>query len=213
MKKENDYPRIGCDIDGVNADFNTSMRDLLKTISGKEPPRWPPQEWHWMKAYCASKEIDQAWREIDGSEGAWWRTLAPIGGAEAVKALDNFSLKLHADVYFLTARFGAGVKNATEIWLMENMGQEAPTVLIGLDPEAKAEVVNALDLNIIIDDRPENLEEIYEQCGVFRSGNKDRRLFLFDQPWNQDLKDFSLGFRQRVERVSSLAEVVETCGR
>lgn len=197
-----------CDVDGVLADFNNPFRRQLEEMTGKKPAVWPPQHWNWYKDYCSSKELAAAWKEIDTSSGAWWKRLDAYE-PKAYKDLD--ALAMMGDLYFLTARWGEGVKSATEQWIWETQGFECPTVLVGANPEGKAAIVNALDITYFIDDRPENLEAVYEGCGVFRHGNADRKLFLFDQSWNRNAQ-LTPGLEKRVIRVSSLAEVVEIVG-
>lgn len=186
--------RIACDIDGVIADFNTSFRDLLKAQTGKEPKEWPPQKWHWPKDYCTKKEIDDAWRFVDSSDGEWWQDLAPLAPPKALREL----AKRH-DLYFLTARWGEGVKRVTEHWIADHYVIGCPTVLVGLPPDAKSKVMGALEIDVMIDDRVENVTaacESVETC------------LLFDQPWNR----YWDVLPTNVSRVKDLREVVEKCG-
>lgn len=189
--------RLAIDIDGICADFNNAFRNLICQLHGvdKQPPTWPPTKWHWPKDYLTNKQVDACWRHIDASGGDWWEDLEPINADETMNALIDLQMEGH-DLYFLTARYGAGVKAATESWFAEELNLW-PTVLVGLDPLDKAMVMRALEINVMVDDRKENVDAAVA-AGI-------EHCLLFDQPWNQDCTSG--------RRIFHLQEVVALCGQ
>lgn len=191
--------RIAFDIDGVLADWNSAFRDLLEEQTRKKPKVWPPDKWAWPNDYCTGAEIHNAWGYIDSTRGTWWADLEPLykgSGASERKAL--IDLSKHHDLYFMTARYGAGVKRVTEGWI-EDYYAIWPTVLVGLDPQAKAAVMKALDIDVMVDDRPENVIAAYRV-------DIDHPI-IYDQPWNKEM-----GWSEKtstVRRLGSLAAVAE----
>src|SRR5207247_11337260 len=101
------------------------------------------------------------------------------------------------DVYFLTSRPGMCAKFQTECWLF-GQGMKIPyipTVLI-LN-HGKADVVTALKLDAMIDDRPDNLMNLPSTC----------RKFLFKRPYNEQWYDEE-GYRDTT-RVTSVTEMLK----
>lgn len=166
--------RAAIDLDGVIVDFVTSYCKLLMKI---EPSiKVDPYDHSWVTRW----EFDeiypehvrkQAWTEIENS-GGFWKYLFPYPNAqEDLRALEKLG-KQH-EVYFLTKRPGATAKWESEQWLRGN-GFEHPTVVLC---EHKANFCYACDIDLIVDDRPENL--------IGYIGDRTKR-YLFRRPWNRD---------------------------
>lgn len=203
--------RITIDVDGVCADWNGAFRNLICQLHGveKQPACWPPEEWAWPNTYCTKEEVAACWEFVNNSGGDWWEDLEAIDQVETSGYLIELALQGH-DLYFMTARRGAGVKQATESWFAEELNLW-PTVLTGLDPLGKYTVSMALDIQIVVDDRPENC---YAMCREHGDDWAPEKIFLFNQPWNQTLHpDVPEEFLKQITRIDSLKEVVELCGR
>jgi uncharacterized HAD superfamily protein len=98
-------------------------------------------------------------------------------------------------VYFLTSRPGRVAKLQSEVWLRMYGYTFAPTVLICGGPVTKGQLCQALSIDAIIDDRPENLMAV--------ANNATARVFMFDRPWNRSALEPQT-------RVSSVIEMLTT---
>lgn len=144
--------RIGLDIDGCLADFNSAYRQTLLDVSGRPliPEGFQPPLWDYAPFYGYTPEEDKrAWDRIK-TNTRFWQTLQPLPGAEDLLELANV---VNGDVYFLTNRPGTTAKRQTETWL-RFYGLWEPTVLIA--PGNKGKIAEGLQLTDLIDDRPEN---------------------------------------------------------
>ncbi len=180
--------RIGLDIDGVLADFNTAFAERLATLTGRTlaPAPFDPHVWDWPRQIgYTGDEVDLAWRSVD-QEANFWRALPARTGA--VTFLSNlcqwmaYQNWVHAhshEVYFLTTRtHGIRVKDQTEAWLQAHgFGCRPPTVLITRGD--KGEVAFPLGLTHAVDDRPENILA-YTRAG----GIPSERAVLFRGAYN-----------------------------
>ena len=146
--------RLGIDIDGCLADFNESFARLVNERTGVEL-ELPPKTWNYHLDAGVTPEQDQAiWAEIAGSP-TFWVALNPLPSAkELLKDLDGLTSE-HA-VYFITTRVGMTAKQQTELWLWQ-FGITYPTVIIS---KAKGLIAAGLQLNIMLDDKPENLFDV-----------------------------------------------------
>jgi len=151
---------VGCDVDGVLADFNTAYRQRLIDVTGREliPPfvnGHEPGMWYYATdEYGYTKEEDSAvWKSII-ADPYFWGDLTNYPDTRRFIA----DLYMNVDpemVYFITTRPGVKVKDQTEEWLRVR-GVYNPTVLIAADAEAKGRLAVGLGLTHFIDDRPEN---------------------------------------------------------
>ena len=78
------------------------------------------------------------------------------------------------EVFFVTSRPGLRAKLQTERWLLYTMDFACPTVIVS---RQKGLVAAALGIDLIVDDKPENVREVMLAAGSIGA--------LFDQPWNQ----------------------------
>lgn len=154
--------RIGVDVDGVLARFNTAFHRRLLNVLGvdKFPVGYDaanPTEWEWPRQHGYSKEEeDKVWKAV-WADPYFWKTLDPMPYAqEDVLRLDGLSRNGH-DVYFITNRKGVKVKRQTEDWL-EARGMYFPTVLI--TGSNKHPVIHGLELDCFIDDRLSFMNEL-----------------------------------------------------
>lgn len=169
---------IGVDIDGVLADFNTNYIDLVREVTGRDLfPKgytWADIEtWSYPETFgYTDAEITKVWDHIAASR-TFWRTLRPY--ASTYNFLYDLS-GLEHDVYFITSRIGKREQMQTMDWLIEFgwKTDHAPTVLIS---SKKGECCHALKVNLYIDDKNENCEDVVKQA-------PDTECWMLAQPWN-----------------------------
>lgn len=150
--------KILVDLDGVVADFNSAFARLLKRINPSiildaTAPDFPDC-WNWPERYGYSKEDEsKAWAEVKHS-GVFWRSLFPYPNGYADVEHLNILQRTH-EIYFVTSRPGVTAKRESEEWL-RGMGFNGPTVII-CDSHSKADFVQAVKIDMVIEDKPETL--------------------------------------------------------
>lgn len=169
--------RIGVDVDGVLADFNTPFIEYVVAVIGVDrfPARpFEPTTWDYPEQYgYSSDDVSRVWETIKG-DTKFWRTLPKYETTlRDIEALRFQRDVCDDDVYFITARPGRLAKWQTERWLACH-GFDSPTVLISGD---KALCASALALDVYIDDKPENVVSVLTDC--LRTS-----VYLMDRPWN-----------------------------
>lgn len=173
--------------DGVIANFTDSYAELLTKRTGivfpKNSSSWP-KEWYWDRAAGVQKDDEKfVWGQIMDSN--FWLDLSPLPGAE--ETLQQLSAKRFAgdQIYFITTRPGLKAKLLTEYWLT-NWGFPNATVIIAGSEKAKGQLASALKLDVFIDDKPENCEQ------VAREADSNCRIFLVDAPYNRQFDETCL---------------------
>lgn len=192
--------RIGLDIDGCLADFNKGFAKLLEQTANVKLPEvnqlWPDM-WEWtefLHGHGVTTEHQlTSWRLVNDAEQHFWSMLDPypeaVDIAETIQLLDN-----EHDIYFVTSRPGKGAKMQTECWL-EELGVPHPTVLIS---HSKGYIAKGLELDVFVDDKPDNLHDVIKACGL------GVKCYLVNRPWNTNV------FVNRyITKVSSMLEVVD----
>ena len=187
--------KLGIDLDGCLVDFNAGYVDLLIKEKGEDlfPPdrnadNFPPV-WFYERHFGYGDVEEAVWKKIKESPD-FWQKLGPLPTAVAtLQQLDILEIFGH-EVYFITHRSGREVKKQSEIWLVGH-GFEFPTVLIAGD---KAPIIQALELDFYIDDKPETIIELH-------SMKYPKHLYLKDAPYNRHV---SVG-----NRVSTVLEALE----
>lgn len=169
--------RIGVDIDGVLADFNTGFVNRIIQVTGKDllPTRpfvFPC--WNWPEHFgYTTEEISRVWDSVKKDRWFWGRLPEyPTTFGDLDMITDARSMG--SEVYFVTNRMGVKAKTQTEEWL-EAHGYELPTVITAED---KALVARALRLDIYFDDKWENALAV-ANVGTVES-------YLIDRPWNTE---------------------------
>jgi uncharacterized HAD superfamily protein len=172
--------RIGIDLDGVLADFNTPFIALVEKHTGIKlpaPSATYPDVWDFHIAGGVTKaQASAMWEDIKTSY--FWAKQQPVPGAlEALKLVNALAQEPYFwNVYFITSRHGERAKWMAEAWLCM-AGIDNPTVLIA---HQKGGVVGGLELDAFIDDKPENIRDAYNGTA---DGNI--HLFLVDAPYNR----------------------------
>jgi 5'(3')-deoxyribonucleotidase len=157
-----DSKTIGVDIDGVLANFNDAYGKVFLDQFGIDIMEHAddPPVWHWPQHFGVDQvKVDMVWSFIKSSPH-FWEFMNPLKQAEDdLYALDYLRSKGH-EIYFLTNRHGADVKGQTWRWLKKH-GFSDPTILITSNLRgAKGSICAGLGIDIIIDDKPENLEHL-----------------------------------------------------
>lgn len=188
--------RIGCDLDGCLTDFNSAFIELIQKETGIQlpsPSATYPTVWNYHRAGGVSaQQSDAIWDYIKSS--SFWATLHPLKGAlDAVQVLD-FMTRAGHDVYFITSRPGTFAKYHTETWL-KLAGMSNPTVLIADD---KGPVVAGLQLDVFIDDKPENIVDAVTARPAVRA-------YVIDAPYNRVFQSLHLGLRVAASVLDVLA--------
>jgi len=182
---------IGCDIDGILADFNHGYAPLVTKHTGVEFPTndwhvWP-NTWYWdRQAGLEKTRENEAWTEIK-KDPTFWLTLRSYPDAATFIFSITHDLPIDTDIYYVTNRTGIEVKWQTELWL-KNIGAKNPTVLIAKD---KAAVCKALNITHYIDDKTENCEDVKRYA-------PDTKGYMLARPYNNEIT--------AVPRLSSLEE-------
>lgn len=174
--------KLGFDLDGVLADFHTPYIQRVIAVTGED--RFPPRPfeipvWDYPQHYgYTNAEVAAVWASIH-ADPAFWVGLPTYPWTTAtLTLLDQWSAAGTHDVYFITSRSGVQAKRQTETWLAVH-GLRSPTVLLS---GAKDLSCKALGLDLYVDDYRVNADAVHF--------NSPTRVFLFDQPWNRDGRDF-----------------------
>lgn len=167
--------RLGLDIDGVLCNFNARFVQEVIRVTGRNlfpqdcAPDTFPTVWDYPETFgYTDAEMKAVWKAIRSSL-TFWQECDLLADAYFLPQLEAAH-----DIYFITARPGLQVKRQTELWLAK-AGIEWPTVLLA---QEKGPAVRALELDVFVDDKPENVLD----GKVWRKRCKS---LLFDRPYNR----------------------------
>jgi len=172
--------RAGFDLDGVVADFRTAFER-----AARKPPTERADPERAESGEFSSQEMKRIWSRIIGTAN-WWTTLEPYEPGQ-IKRLYELSRARRWEVVFMTKRpatAGETVQFQTQQWL-EQQGFRHPAVVTV--PGSRGELVNALRLDIIVDDQLYNCVDIVT--------NSHAKALLLDRDRNEqnDRQAFSRG--------------------
>jgi hypothetical protein len=142
--------RIACDLDGTVADIDSALeREAVRQFgprpdeqSGTRPPR----------------ALRTLWSRVSATEN-FWTTLDEIEPG-AVRRLATAAAERGWEIIFLTQRpetAGMTAQRQSQQWL-EAHGFERPSVFVVSGSRGK--IAAALDLHVVVDDRPENCLDV-----------------------------------------------------
>lgn len=196
--------RIGFDVDGVLARFESEYYRLLCDVTGRripeaDPAQWDsPATWDWEKdAGYTPQEIRATWAVIAAMPD-FWLSLPPIEGADTL-SLCMRDLERNHDLYFITSRTSTETaKTQTEEWLRTYTEIDTPTVLIS---SQKGLCAAALQLDAYIDDNLDNVVDVYARTELM---SVPTRIFLLDKGYNQ-----TTSLPDRVTRVKSVGQMLD----
>lgn len=163
--------KIALDLDGVLADFNRPFAGLLETLYGRAVEKtepWP-RCWDWCtEAGFSEAEVEKAFAFIH--ENPQWWFMLPIERGAFNEGSRIFDLVDQHEVVILTNRVSA--LNPSMAWVLKEFGVPIPVLPV---TGPKGPVANRLGLDVIVDDKPENVI----------SSNRVPRRILIAQPWNR----------------------------
>lgn len=183
--------KIAIDIDGVLARFTPEgIRPTVEKLwPGRMPPGYVPSDW-FHSDILEKKDWSTIWGEIDQIEN-FWEGLEPY--TESFKALDEFQVRngdQDIEIYLVTARQrvkGRPTIEQTVRWLVKQKTeygmQHADNVSVITTAEnksgskCKAEIYNAIGIEMSIDDRYDNVWEAFSV--------EKHTPYLLNRKWNQ----------------------------
>lgn len=183
--------RIGLDLDGVLADFNSAFSNLILDRYGIACG--PPVVWDWPEYYGVTSEQVKtlfAWIE---THPEWWISLKPEDDAqEAVDSVRSWILADKADCYVITSRPGRRTHFYSQRWVSRHVAPHVP-VLMADRPLHKGLLAQGLGLTHFLDDKPVNVEAV-------RQASPGTASLLLSRPWNLGAPG------QRIPHVRSLLQ-------
>lgn len=187
--------RVSFDVDGVIADFVLSFTREAYKVSKLFPidvDIYRTNEQKVWKFPWPNDFYDEVWEEIDNTYN-WWMTLEPIVTTQEVAAI-NFLIKEH-DVYFITSRkrtLGLPACKQTSLWL-ESIGINAShAVTIATQPDKKHQLINALDIDCHIDDKPNIIELVNNHSGAISCVRRwEYNVGALGQEWFNNLEEYA----------------------
>jgi len=149
--------RVGCDLDGVLADFRTAFLDVAAQVLGRDAIRKPSAPLPDLDGVSAA-DAKRVWKAI-GETPNWWLGLPPYESPQIAR-LYQLARRFRWEVSFLTSRVpsaGDSVQFQSQAWL-ETYGFYLPSVVTV--PGSRGEIANALRLDVVVDDQFLNCLEI-----------------------------------------------------
>ena len=171
--------RIGCDLDGVLADMDAGLLREAESLFGKgvvrrleegaeasppdaepgDPAAFRPETTApAVRLQITSRQQRRLWQHI-GTVENFWEGLAEIEPG-VVKKLASLAAERRWEIIFLTKRprsVGYTAQAQTQRWL-ESKGFQLPSVFVVQG--SRGRIAAALDLDIVVDDRPENCLDV-----------------------------------------------------
>lgn len=184
--------RIGMDIDGVLADFVSPFLQLLERRGGVGPidPASITDPNFQNHPFLTAEIIYHCM--VDASyDPEFWRILAPLPSQSQWQSLNR--LRRTHDVAFITHRWVRDtydIKRVTCDWLRQH-GIDDPVV--HFTQEKKSQLVNQLAIELFVDDRHENCEDVATQT--------DATVMMPHRPYNQSFD------HPKVQRIHDLNEM------
>lgn len=188
--------RIGVDLDGVLANFESQFAPLLSSLSHiafpLSDPNFPPV-WDWPEHYgCSTAEVEAAW-EIVVKDESFWARLAPFKDTtDADLTVLRHARAAGHEIYFITTRLGVRCKEQSERWLYMQ-GYTNPTVIVS---RKKGPVAQGIELDLFVDDKPSNILEVQRHSLT--------TCYLLDRPYNKTM--------DHPRRVRSVREMLDSEG-
>ena len=136
--------RLGFDIDGVLADFQTALGGACQNLIGSEAGLVSSRD-------LPTIALKRAWRRIIRTPN-WWTTLSAYE-PDQIARLYDLTRRNRWEVFFLTKRpgtMGDTVQVQTQWWL-ESHGFYLPSV--ATVPSPRGEIAQALRLDLVVDDQ------------------------------------------------------------
>lgn len=190
--------------DGCLAEWNGAFVQLLREVSGIDlvvpAQRWP-RIWTWYPDFypqgLTKEHVDEAWRRVREKNSSFWLGLTTLPWIYEAERYYYMLTAAGHDIYFITSRPGWQALSQTQLWLEANNFQR-PSVIV---THQKGPIATGLELDHMIDDKPENLQD------VIRARGTKCQTWMVSQPWNEG----QAGPRDIV--VDNVAEALQRIGR
>jgi uncharacterized HAD superfamily protein len=185
---------LGFDIDGVLADFITPFLRLLEARTGSGPiDPASITDPNFMQHPYLTREVIMECMEATSYDADFWRGLAPLPSPEQWRALG--ALNREHPIVFITHRWVRDTYDIHQVtceWLSAH-GVTDPVV--HFTQEKKSLLVKQLKIELFIDDRHENCEDVAMAT--------DAAVFMPHRPYNQSFN------HPKVRRIQQLDELFE----
>lgn len=154
--------KIGMDIDGVLADFVTPFVQLLEQrVGGPAIDPGSITDPNFQHHPFLTREIIYDCMVESSYDPDFWRVLAPLPSPDQWQSLNQMSRD--NDVVFITHRWVRDTYDINQVtcdWLHRH-GFDNPVV--HFTQEKKSELVRQLEVELFVDDRHENCEDVASQ--------------------------------------------------
>ncbi len=158
--------RIGLDVDGVFADFVLGFSEVMHDKVWEGCPVYRTANHQKWRFESTEKQYNETWDIISNDYMNWWMTLQSLVTPGTISKLNKITSDRNNYVYFLTSRkslnLGLSAEIQTEQWL-RGIGVVNPRVIC-TKSSTKAELINALDIEFFMDDKPSILEDAVKNC-------------------------------------------------
>jgi len=181
--------KIGIDIDEVVAEFVDGFLEFYNQKAGTSLDRED------IKSYSFHENLEISEEEVEGIVDEFCNSekLVDLGIVEGSKQ-GVINLDKYHDVVFITSR-SSDFEKGTEKFLKKNFPEHDFEIYFSKkDVKSKAEICSELGIDLILEDNPHYALDCAE---------KGTRVFLFNQPWNQDCE------HENIIRVRNWTEVLE----
>ena len=187
--------RLGIDVDGVVADFQSAFRALAERELGL-----PASD---VETELSKSDVDRLWRVVADTTN-WWLDV-PAYEPDQIKRLYAQARTARWEMFFMTSRppsAGDSVQLQTQVWL-ERHGYFLPSVLT-TPPGARGEAARSLRLDLAVDDRMVNCLEIV-------SASNSKALMILRPPAEPRAREAAEA--RGIGVASSLAEALDAIER
>ena len=183
--------RLGFDVDGVLADFQTALGGACQELVGIEAGLVSARD-------LPTVELKRAWRQIIRTPN-WWMTLAAYE-PDQIARLYELTRRHRWEVFFMTKRPGTKgdtVQVQTQSWI-ERLGFYMPSV--ATVPSSRGEIAQALGLDLVVDDQ-------LVECADCIGSSPAKAILLLRDTADQATRDQAAA--QGIGVVSTLAEALD----
>jgi len=145
--------RIGCDLDGVVADFRSGFASVASDVLSWDRNGAPAD-----LRDLSEADAHRVWKVITETPN-WWLTLSPFEAGEIAR-LYQLSRELKWEVVFMTTRVPTAGETVTfqSQWWLESQGFYLPSVVTVMG--SRGDLASSLRFDIIVDDQLINCADV-----------------------------------------------------